>query len=149
MNRKVILDSGPLIALLDSRDLHHGWARAQWDTIEPPLLTCDAVVAEACSLARHLGDAGEEKVLQFVRRGAVELSFSLAAEMEAVHELVTKHRDVSMSLADACLVRMSELHPASAVFTLDRALAIYRRSRGRRIPLLYPGVSPTRSVSGE
>lgn len=149
MNREVILDSGPLIALLNSRDLHHHWARAQWDMIEPPLLTCEAVVAEACLLARCFGDGGEEKVLEFVRRGAVELSFSLADEMEAVHDLVTRHRDAPMSLADACLVRMSELHPASAVFTLNRAFGIYRMSRGRRIPLLYPGVSPARSVWGE
>ena len=149
MNRDVILDSGPLIALLNSRDLHHHWARAQWDTIEPPLLTCEPVVAEACLLARRLGDGAEEKVLEFVRRGAVDLSFSLADEMEAVHESVTKHHDVPMSLAHACLVRMSELHPASAVFTLNRAFATYRRSRGRRIPLLYPGVSPARSVWGE
>lgn len=149
MNREVILDSGPLIALLNSRDVHHHWARAQWDTIEPPLLTCGAVVVEACSLARRLGGGGEEKVLEFVRRGAVDLRFSLADETEGVHELVTRHRDVPMSLADACLVRMAELHPASAVFTLNRAFAIYRRSRGRRIPLLYPGVSPARSVWGE
>jgi len=58
VNREVILDSGPLIALLDSRDLHHHWARAQWDVIEPPLLTCEAVVAEACLLARRFGDGG-------------------------------------------------------------------------------------------
>ena len=149
MNREVILDSGPLLALLNSGDLHHHWARAQWDMIEPPLLTCEPVVAEACSLARRFGEGAEAKVLEFIRRGALDLSFSLADEMEAVHELVTKHRDVPMSLADASLVRMSELHPASPVFTLDRGFASYRRSRGQRIPLLYPGVSPTRSVWGE
>ena len=154
MNREIILDTGPLIALVNSRDHHHHWARAQWDTIEPPLLACEAVVAEACFLARRLGRGGEEKVLEFVRRGVLDLSFSLADEIDAVVKLAMQYHDVPnhdvpMSFADACLVRMSELHPASPVFTLDRDFTTCRRSRGQRIPLLYPGVSPSSSVSAE
>lgn len=141
MSQEIILDTGPLIALLNSRDPRHEWVREQWDTIEAPLLTCEAVVSEACFLARHLVDLGQEKVLEFVRRGAVDPSFPLADEIDAVVRLVRKYRDVPMSLADACLVRMSELHPDRPIFTLDRDFTIYRRNRRQRIPLLSPAGS--------
>ncbi|MCZ0936597.1 MAG: PIN domain-containing protein [Gemmatimonadetes bacterium] len=139
MSRRIILDTGPLVALLNSRDPHHGWVREQWEAIEPPLLSCDAVVVEACFLARRLTRGGQSRVLEIVRRGTLDLSFSLSGEIDAVVQLVAKYRDVPMSLADACLVRMSELHRASPVLTLDRDFTIYRRSRRQRIPLLSPG----------
>ena len=147
MNHKVILDTGPLVALLNPRDPQHDWARAQWDTIEPPLLTCEAVVTEACFLARRLVPGGQEKVLEVVRRGTLNLSFSLADEIDAVSQLTTKYRNVPMSLADGCLVRMSELYRHSPVFTLEFDFAIYRRNRWLRIPLLAPGDSPLGSIT--
>ena len=144
MNREIILDTGPLVALLNSRDPHHRWVSEQWDTIEPPLLTCEAVVVEACFLARRLVRDGQNKVLEIVRRGTLDLSFSLSGEIDAAVRLARKYRDVPMSLADACLVRMSELHPASPILTLDRDFTIYRRHQRQRIPLLSPG-----SISSE
>lgn len=128
MSRRIILDTGPLVALLNSRDPHHGWMREKWAAIEPPLLTCDAVVVEACFLARRFMRGGQSRVLEIVRRGTLDLSFSLSSEIDRVIQLATKYRDVPMSLADACLVRMSELHRASPVLTLDRDFTIYRRS---------------------
>ena len=149
MSREIILDTGPLIALLNSRDPHHRWAREQWDMIEPPLQTCEAVVSEACFLARRLVHRGPERVLEFVRRGVLDLSFPLVDEIDPLVQLVKKYSDVPMSLADACLVRMSELHPASPVLTLDRDFSIYRRNRRQRIPLLSPTLAPTGSTSAE
>lgn len=149
MSRGIILDTGPLVALLNARDPHHDWVCTQWDLIEFPLLICDAVVAEACFLARRLTHRGQEKVLEFVRRGALDLSFPLAVEIDSIAQLAAKHRDVRMSLADACLVRMSELHRSSPVLTLDSDFAIYRRSRRQPIPLLFPSLSPSGSISAE
>ena len=107
--------------------------------IEPPLLTCEAVVVEACFLARRLVRDGQNKVLEIVRRGTLDLSFSLSGEIDQAVRLAKKYSDVPMSLADACLVRLSELHPAGLLLTLDRDFTIYRRSRRQRIPLLSPG----------
>ncbi len=149
MKSEVILDTGPLIALLNARDPHHRWAREHWGLIEPPLLTCEAVVSEACFLARRLVNRGPERVLEFVHRGVLDLTFPLAGEIEALVRLVKKYREVPMSLADACLVRMSELHPASPIFTLDRDFTIYRRHRRQRIPLVYPGLRDTGSVAAD
>ncbi len=66
------------------------------------------------------------------------MSFPLVSEIDALVQLVKKYRAIPMSLADACLVRMSELHPASPILTLDRDFTIYRRNRRQRIPLLSP-----------
>ena len=140
MSKRSILDAGPLIALLDARDQHHRWVRERWDSIKPPLLTCEAVVVEACFLARRLVHRGPDKILQIIQRGTLDLTFSLSRETDAVVRLMKKYRGVPMSLADACLVRMSELHPSSPVLTLDRDFTIYRRNRHGRIPLLSPGV---------
>ncbi|WP_071783249.1 PIN domain-containing protein [Rubidibacter lacunae] len=52
MKRRSILDTGPLVALLNRRDRHHQWATLQWAEIEPPLLTCESVLSEALFLLR-------------------------------------------------------------------------------------------------
>ena len=52
MKRQVILDTGPLVAFLNSRDRYHDWAKAQWAQTGPPRSTCEAVVSEACFLLR-------------------------------------------------------------------------------------------------
>ena len=70
---KFIVDTGPLVALLNRRDRHHGWAREQWARIEAPLLTCEPVIAEACFLVRAI-DGGTAAVLDLVHRGALESS---------------------------------------------------------------------------
>lgn len=92
MKSEIILDTGPLIALLNSRDPHHRWAMEHWDWIEPPLLTCEAVVSEACFLARCLVNHGPERVLEFVRRGVLDLTFPLADEIDALVRLVRRER---------------------------------------------------------
>ena len=143
MSHTTILDTGPLVALLNARDRHHAWVRGQWDMIDAPLLTCEAVIGEACFLARRLGRDGQNRVLEFVRRGAVDLSFPLEDEIDAVARLAERYRDIPMSLADACLVRMSEIHREGRILTLDRDFTIYRKNRRQRIALLSPYAGPT------
>ena len=139
MNPCTILDTGPLIAFLNSRDGHHRWARDQWARVEPPFLTCEAVIAEACFLAQRLGAGAPEAVVSLVERGVLVVSFRLADEAAAVARMMKKYDDVPMSLADACLVRMSEQHPGSVILTLDGDFRIYRRSGRHPIPTRMPG----------
>ena len=139
MRKNVILDTGPLVALLNRRDRHHHWAKDQWAEIDPPLLTCEAVLAEACFLVQPFA-AGPTAVLEMVRRSVLDLSFSLAEEASAVSRLLKKYQDVPMSLADGCLVRMAERHSKSVVFTLDSDFKIYRKYRRQRIPTLSPAI---------
>ena len=137
MRRQVILDTGPLVALLNRRDRYHGWARDRFADIEPPLATCEAVIVEACHLLREQ-PGGERVVLDVLRRGVVEIDFALADEIVPVQELRTRYASVPMDLADACLVRMAELRSGSVVLTLDSDFAIYRMHGRRVIPTISP-----------
>ncbi|WP_420447678.1 type II toxin-antitoxin system VapC family toxin [Candidatus Palauibacter sp.] len=138
MNPEILLDTGPLIAFLNSRDRYHPWAREQWARVEPPFLTCEAVIAEACFLAYRLASGAPEAVVSLVERGVLDVSFGLADEAAAIARMMKKYDDVPMSLADACLVRMSEQRPGSVVLTLDSDFRIYRRSGRQPIPTRMP-----------
>jgi predicted nucleic acid-binding protein len=140
MNRRVLLDTGPLVALLNRRDKHHPWARLQWTEAAPPLLTCEPVLSEACFLL-PTSSGGSEAIMELLRRHVVEVAFHLEDEVEAVARLLRKYADVPMSLADGCLVRMAERSAESAVLTLDRHFRLYRKSGRHVVPVIMPDVS--------
>jgi predicted nucleic acid-binding protein len=135
--RSVLVDTGPLIALIDHGDQRHVWVQSQFADILPPLLTCEAVLTEACHLARRTA-GGTQAVLELFERGVVRLAFDLDANFSQVSSLMQRYANVPMSLADACLVRMSELASDCLVFTLDSDFRIYRREKRQKIPLLLP-----------
>ncbi len=137
MRSRVLVDTGPLVALLTGGDRYHGWAVAQLREVEPPLLTCESVLSEACFLVREL-DGGAEAVMRRMVSGAVTGPFRLQSERTPVGRLMKKYSDLSMSLADACLVRMSEQVADSVVLTLDRHFRIYRRHGRQIIPTILP-----------
>lgn len=134
----VLLDSGPWVALHCRNDGHHDWAKQQFGLINGPLLTCEAVVAETCFLLARAGH-DPARALALVSRGVVQLGMSLADEITAVQTLFERYDNVPASLADACLVRMSELYDRCRVFTLDADFQIFRRHGRKVIPLLRPG----------
>jgi len=134
----VIIDTGPLVALLNRRERLHAWASRILDTIEPPIFTCDPVLSEACFLLQDVS-GGQDAVLELVSRGIVRSDFRVASEIDSLRVLMKKFRDVPMSLADACLVRMTELDQQSVVLTLDSDFRIYRRSRRQVVPTISPG----------
>ena len=134
----VIADTGPLVAFLRRDDADHACAAERFRELTTPLVTCDAVLSEALFLLNQSA-GGARKLLDLVDRGLVVPSFDLAAELKAVSQLLRRFEDVPMSLADACLVRMAELHDDARVFTLDSDFKVYRRHRRQVIPLLYPG----------
>lgn len=132
----ILLDTGPLVALLNQRDRHHEWTRAQWARIKPPMQTCELVLSEACFLLSKYADGAT--VLELVRRGVIQLTFEMSGHMDSIAKLMKKYADVPMSLADACLVRMSELDEQGAIMTFDRDFKTYRRNGRQVIPLLSP-----------
>jgi predicted nucleic acid-binding protein len=137
MNEINLLDTGGLIAVLYRRDQFHEWAIEQIGRLPAPILTCEAVLAEACFLAqRMLGTS--RAVYEFVATGAVEIAFDLNEEFEAVKDLAARYENVPMSLADACLVRMSEIYENSTVFTTDSDFIIYRKNTNQIIPTIMP-----------
>jgi predicted nucleic acid-binding protein len=126
-----------LVSFFYKSDTHHDWAKQQFSRLAPPLITCEAVVSEACFVLIGAG-VNPSPVLDLIARGAVRVDFSLNAEIDAVARLMSRYADQPMSLADACLVRMSELQPRCAVVTLDSDFLVYRRDGRRTIPLIAP-----------
>jgi len=134
----IIADTGPLVAYLDRSDRDHAWAKETFMHITQPLLTCEAVIAETLFLLRR-GGIDPDGLLNLISRGLVMPEFRLSQEIGAIQHLMKTYRNVPMSLADSCLVRMAEIHESSKVMTLDSDFRVYRKSRRKVIPLLCPG----------
>ena len=137
MKRTALLDTGPLVALLDRRDKYHSWALDQMARFRRPLRTCEAVITEAFHLLRHLPPARVAN-LEMLAEGVVTVSLQLGEQPREILALVQRYANVPMSLADACLVRLSELVAECVVFTLDSDFRIYRRHSRQKIPLVIP-----------
>ncbi len=132
-----LLDTGPLVSFLASGLRHHAWAVEQWKRLRPPLLTCEPVLTEAAFLLKREGrDADALFVL--LERGVVRVALSVEKEQADLRALMHRYRNRPMSLADACLVRLSEVHSDSEVFTLDSDFRVYRRHGNKVIPVRMP-----------
>lgn len=132
-----LLDTGPLISFLASGVRHHGWVVEQWKRLRPPLLTCEPVLTEAAFLLKRDGHHADA-LFELLERGVIRVALAVQEEQADVRALMHRYRNRPMSLADACLVRLSELHAAAEVFTLDSDFHIYRRHGNKIIPLLMP-----------
>lgn len=136
---RTLLDSGPLVAFYDRKDTWHRWAQEQMDALTPPLLTTEPILTEACFLLQR-GTGHPAVILRAVQRGILQIAFDVETEAAALETLIERYADVPMSLADASLVRLSELQRDSRVFTLDRDFQRYRRHGRQVIPLIAPFV---------
>lgn len=133
-----LVDTGPIVAFLNRRDHHHGWAVDTLASIQAPLLTCEAVLSEAVYLVRRVPH-GPENVMELVTRGVLHPSFRLEAEATSVKRLLTRYGDLPMDLADGCLVRMTELHGDCLLLTIDSGFRdVYRRHGRQAIPTRMP-----------
>lgn len=132
---RLAVDTGPLVALLDRRDRYHAWAVAALADAAP-LWTCDAVLSEAFFLLQ--GTPGTDALGKLIERGVFEALYTSGDDMLRIVALMRKFKDVPMSFADACLVRMTELEADTRVVTLDRDFLIYRRHARQAVPILAP-----------
>lgn len=131
---KGIADTGFLVAFANRSDSHHDWAVGVAEQVTEPLLTCEAVLAEA---AFHLGSVS--LVLAMIREGLVTLAFDCNDHLPQLEALAQRYADRQPDLADLCLIRMSELNPRHSVITVDREdFRVYRRNKRETIPLLCP-----------
>ncbi len=139
MARHVLVDTGPVVALLDRRDRQHEWAKREIARLHDPLLTCEAVISEVFFLLSGV-QRGTTTFVGLLRDGLVRVSpkFSFRDQHAQVLRHLERYGSVPMSFADACLVRMSELDRDSIVFTTDRDFLTYRRNRRQAIPLISP-----------
>ncbi len=136
-NLPVIADTGVIVGLIYEKDQWHKFAAEKAANLPVPYFTCEAVITESCFLLRGVSD-GEQKVLQMIERGVLQIDFSLSAEAAAIRTLMKKYKNVPMSIADACVVRMSEMTEKAIVFTVDGDFRIYRKNGRKEIPLIIP-----------
>ena len=132
-----IVDAGPLVALLSSSDRQNAWAADQARVAPPVVLTCEAAISEACFLLKRDGQEPAQ-ILALIESGFLRTEFDLGAEHRAVRTLMRRYADTPMSFADACLVRMAEIHSPCLVWTLDRDFHSYRQNGRQTIPLVSP-----------
>lgn len=132
----VLLDTGPLVALLSRDDVAHARALRLFAACQPPLRVCEAVLAEACFLMRKLHRQGPAEVIALGRRGLFDLALSLDEHWAKVEGLLAKYADRPISLADACLIRCAEVHSEPRIMTFDADFDVYRWGRNRRFDRL-------------
>jgi uncharacterized protein len=135
MAKNVIVDAGFLVALLSRRDEHHQWAVAHATRHPPPWNSCEAALSESFHL---LGALGRPALIGLLRRGAVQSAFDLAKDLPTVLTLMQKYANVPMSLADACLVRMTETRSNPVILTTDNDFRVYRRHSRQIVPCILP-----------
>jgi uncharacterized protein len=131
---KNILDAGPLIAAINRQDEYHRWACETLEHLGPPFYSCPEVMAEAAALTGK-----PSAIVEMIQSKEIILAFDLSEQTAGVLALLKKYSDREMDLADACIVRMTELMRDCRVVTLDRTdFSVYRRNGRESISLIAP-----------
>ena len=134
--RGVLVDAGPLVALIDRGDAHHGRCVNALKEIRDPLFTVWPAVTEAMFLVRDSWPA-QAALLEMLESRVLELLPLDDDDVPRMTELMAKYRDLPMDLADAALVRAAERERIRHVFTLDqRDFRVYRPAGLGRLGLI-------------
>ena len=136
MQRGVLLDTGPLVAYFCPTDRFHDWAVQQFASFVAPVTTCEPVLAESCFLLARAG-VPPTRILSKLAQGVFRIGLGVEHEAAKVIALMQRYADLPMSLADACMVRLAEMHPGP-LCTLDRDFHVYRRQGRHALELIIP-----------
>ncbi len=132
----VLIDTGPLVAILSERDTEHRRCLEQSRTISPPMVTCWPVVTEAAWLLRNW-PASVRALFRAFEDGVLRLARLDETDMPAIDGILKTYADLRPQLADAALVHLAEREKLLKIFTLDRRdFTVYRLSRNRRLQLI-------------
>lgn len=132
-----IVDTGPLVAFFDRAERHHDWIAERIEEFDAPLLVCEPVLAETMHLLSRYPKA-QDALFELLQNGALRVAFRIAEHVEALRKLRHKYRNTPISLADACIVRMAEIHEQHAVLTLDSDFCVYRKHGRVPLTLVHP-----------
>jgi len=133
--KPVLLDTGCIVALLVRTERHHRHCADVVAQLDAPLVTCEAVIAEACHLVRTLPGAADA-ILENVERGVFGIPFRLDRSSKAVRALMRRYATVPMDFADGCLVHLADELDTGRILTLDDDFDVYRWRRSRVFDLL-------------
>jgi predicted nucleic acid-binding protein len=132
-----IVDTGPLVALFDRAEQHHDWVAERFGELDAPLLVCEPVLAETMYLLARYPKA-QDALLELIQNGALSIAFRVDEHIDALRKMLRKYSDTPISLADACIVRMSEINDRHAVLTLDSDFLVYRKHGRTPLSLIHP-----------
>ncbi|MBM2815820.1 MAG: PilT protein [Ignavibacteria bacterium] len=137
---KHLVDTGAFIAFFDSSDNYHQWAINIFDTFSRNrVFTCEVVIAEVVYMLRkRINLYAADNFLNAIENGSIQIAFKLSDEVSRLRLLMERYKDVPMDLADACIVRMSELEEYYEIVTVDRDFYIYRRNGRQPLNLVTP-----------
>ena len=134
----VLVDTGPLVALLDRSDPHHLSCRETFSSLDDSLVTVWPVVTEAIYMLRAYWQA-QDALWEMIQSGAVQILSLGIDDIPRMRALMRKYRDLPMDLADAGLVRVAERERLRGIFTLERRdFQVYRPSKIGRFTILPP-----------
>ena len=128
--RRILMDSGPLIALFDRSDRYHAASVAFIKTNRAELITTLASITETLHLLDFNRNA-QTDFLTWVNAGEVTIEPITADNLLRIKELIIKYSDLPMDFADACLVFLGERLTISEITTIDRDFDVYRL-KGKR-----------------
>ncbi len=135
----ILVDAGPLVAIVDRHDRHHRRCLAALQAIDRPLATVWPAVTEALYLLLDV-PGGQDAVLGLLDRGAVRMAPLDQEDVPRIRQLMSKYGDQPMDLADAALVRVAERDALDTVFTIDRrAFQVYRIGKRRTFRIIPKG----------
>ena len=132
----VLLDTGPLVALLSARDTNHARAKALFAAVAPPFRCCEAVIAEACFLMRKADPRGPAEVIALGHKGVYDIALAVRENWTSIEGILRKYADRPVSLADACLIRAAEFHGEARIATFDTDFRVYRFARNRKFAII-------------
>ena len=128
--KPILLDTGVLVALLDRTEKTHRVCAEAVHASEAPLITCEAVIGEACYLLRNLPGA-PESVIENVVAGNFQVPFQLSRDAAGLKRILQKYRDRRIDLADACLIHMADEFETPNILTLDTDFQVYRWGKNK------------------
>lgn len=126
-----LLDTGPLVALLDKSDRYHERAKELMRQVAGPLRTCEPVIGEVCHLLRKVHPDAPKEALRQGQRGLYHVVFRLEEHLPSLVSILEKYHDRPVSLSDACLIRMAEIYKEPRILTFDSDFSIYRWGKNR------------------
>lgn len=136
MTPGILIDTGPLVAILNKRDSQHSICCDELSNLAPPLLTTWPVITEAAWLLRSQPDL-VRKLVQSLEDGFLRLAWLDGADVAALVDIMKRYSDASFQLADVSLMHVAERQDISVVFTLDRRdFSIFRKATGEALSII-------------
>ncbi|MGH9638971.1 MAG: type II toxin-antitoxin system VapC family toxin [Bryobacteraceae bacterium] len=129
----VLIDAGPIVAILSDSEQHHDACIEQLQQIRSPLLTCWPVITEAAWLLRNRPATIRRLLSSLGGRPFKVLALS-EADLAGIAAVLEKYEDLDIQLADASLVHLANREKIETIFTLDRGdFSVLRLARGKKI----------------